>query len=108
VIAAAFGISGLLAGVAAVLYVARTGTLSPTMGFTPVLIGFVATVIGGIGTLWAAAVGGYVLGLMTVALQTYLPEGLAPYRDALLFAGVIALLVLRPQGIAGRADELRV
>lgn len=108
VIASAFAISGLLAGVAAVLYVARTGALTPTMGLTPVLIGFVATVIGGVGTFWASAIGGYVLGAMTVLLQAYLPESLLPYRDAFVFGGVILLLVVRPQGIAGQPDQVRV
>jgi branched-chain amino acid transport system permease protein len=109
VIAVAFALSGLLAAIVAVLLVAQNGTLEPNMGLTPVLIGFVATVIGGLGGLSSAVLGGYLLGLITVCLQTYLPESLRPYRDAMVFGAVIALLALRPQGlIPNRALEERV
>lgn len=99
VIAAAFGISGVFAGVAAVLYVGQTGTLTPTMGLAPVLVAFVAAVMGGMGTLAGSAVGGFALGLLSVMLQTYLPEDLRVYRDAFVFAAVIAVLLVRPQGL---------
>jgi branched-chain amino acid transport system permease protein len=108
IVASAFAVSGGLAGIAALFYVARTGTLTPSMGFGPVLIAFVATVIGGMGRLWAAALGGYILGFLSVGLQAYLPSGLVPYRDAFVFLGVIAILQLRPQGIAGRPESVRV
>ena len=49
VIAVAFALSGLLAGVAAILLVAQSGTVTPTIGAAPVLIAFVATIIGGLG-----------------------------------------------------------
>ena len=69
VIAIAFAISGLLAGAAAVLLVGQTGSLSVTMGLTPVLFGFTAAVIGGLGSLTGAVLGGYLLGGATVVLQ---------------------------------------
>jgi branched-chain amino acid transport system permease protein len=109
VIAAAFAISGLLGAVAAVLLVAQGGTVTPTMGLTPVLIAFVATIIGGMGRLGGAVVGGFVLGTLTVVLQEVLPIGLRPYRDALVYTAVIVVLVFRPQGIIGvRAVEDRL
>lgn len=99
VIGAAFVLSGLFAGVAALLIVAQTGTATPTMGAVPVLIAFVATIIGGLGSLFGAAFGGFLLGALTVLLQVVLPGVLAPYRDALVYVGVLLVLLLRPEGL---------
>jgi branched-chain amino acid transport system permease protein len=99
VIATAFGIGGLLAGVGAVLLVGQTGSVSITMGLAPVLFGFTAAAIGGLGSLPGAVVGGYLLGAATTVLQQVLPYGLAGYRDAFLFAGVFGLMCLRPGGL---------
>lgn len=109
VIAAAFVLSGLLAGISALLLVASTGTVSPTMGLQSVLIGFVATVIGGIGSLVGAALGGFLLGVVTSALQIALPDSARGYRDAFVFGVVILILLARPGGIiATGALEERV
>jgi len=99
VIAAAFAVSGLLAAAVAFALVSQTALVQPTMGSAPVLIGFVATVVGGLGSLPAAGLGGFIVGVLTVALQVVLPENIRPYRDAFVFGLVIALLVLRPQGL---------
>jgi len=64
-----------------------------------VLIGFAAVIIGGMGSLVGAALGGFILGALTIALQATLPLSLRPFRDAFLFAIVILFLLLRPQGI---------
>jgi branched-chain amino acid transport system permease protein len=101
VIAIAFALSGLLAGVVSFLLVAQTDIITPTMGTGPVLVGFVATVIGGMGSLVGAAFGGFILGFMTVAFQAWLPLQLRSFRDAFVFGLVIAILVLRPQGLTG-------
>ena len=99
VIATAFGISGLLAGIGAYLLVAQTGEVSPDLGSNPVLYAFVATVLGGMGSLRGAVLGGYVFGAIFVGLQSYLPLELRSYRDAFAFAAVIAMLLVRPQGL---------
>jgi branched-chain amino acid transport system permease protein len=106
VIAAAFVLSGLLAGAAAVLLVGQTGAVSPTTGLPPLLIGLVAVVIGGLGSLPGAVLGAYILGAVSVALQAGLPVDARPFRDAFLFAVVILILIARPQGILAR--RLRV
>lgn len=109
VIASAFALSGLLAGVAALILVAQTGVVSPTMGLTPVLAAFIATIVGGLGSLTGAVLGGYVLGALTVALQATLPLTYRPYRDAFVFAIVVVVLIMRPQGlISSRAAVERV
>jgi branched-chain amino acid transport system permease protein len=99
VIAAAFAWSGVLAATAAILLVAQVGVASPTMGSNLALVAFVATILGGMGSLVGAVLGGYVLGLLTVLLQTYLPLELRYYRDAFAYAAVIAIFLLRPQGL---------
>lgn len=108
VVATAFGVSGAFAAIAAIFLVARTGTLTPAMGLSPVLTGFVAIVLGGLGRLWAAALGAFVLALLSVMLQAYLPGELAPYRDALVYLGIVVILMVRPHGIAGRPGAVRV
>jgi len=99
VIAGAFAISGVLAAVVALIVVEKTSILTPTMGQTYVLIGFVATVVGGLGSLPAAALGGFVVGFATVGLQAWLPLSLRSYRDAFVFGLVIVILLFRPQGL---------
>lgn len=99
VIATSFAISGVLAAVAAILLVGQTGSLSITMGLTPILFGFTAAAIGGLGHLVGAVVGGYLLGVVATTLQQILPSGLAGYRDAFLFLAVFVLLALKPGGL---------
>ena len=99
VIAVAFGLSGLLASAAAVLYVAQTGGVEPRLGLHLALIGFVATVVGGMGSLPGAVLGGLAVGMVTVFLQVLLPADLRPYREAFVYLAVILILVLRPQGL---------
>ncbi|QDZ01314.1 branched-chain amino acid ABC transporter permease [Nitratireductor mangrovi] len=99
VIAVAFGLSGILASSAAVLYVAQTGVVEPRLGLHLALIGFVATVVGGMGSLPGAVLGGLAVGMVTVFLQVLLPSDLRPFREAFVYLAVIFVLVLRPQGL---------
>jgi branched-chain amino acid transport system permease protein len=109
VIAAAFALSGMLAAFLAFYVVVQSGTISYRMGVDLVLVAFVAAVIGGIGSLTGAALGGLLVGVTSVALQTYLPPDWRPYRDAFLFGLFIAFLIGRPQGlIAPKAHRARV
>lgn len=108
VIAAAFAIGSLLAGVVGLLWSARVGKVDPLMGFNPVLKAFVASVIGGLGSLPGAVIGAYVLGGLEVLLQGLLPPGLTPYRDAFVFVVLIALLLFRPNGILGSTEREKI
>lgn len=109
VIALAFAISGALAAVVGVLLVMQTGQVSPTMGLTPVLVGFVAVVIGGFGRMFGAVLGGMLLGGASSLLGAYLPESLVPFRDAIVFSLPVAILIFKPQGLLGGATgEARV
>jgi len=106
VIALAFAISGMLAGVATVFILARRGGVSPDMGFALVLKAFVACVIGGFGSLAGAAVGGMLLGFIEVGLLVALPQEYGGLKDALTYVIVIAILVYRPEGLLGARREL--
>jgi len=99
IIATAFLLSGILAGLAAMLWVAQRASVDPLMGFTPVLKAFIAAVVGGLGSLPGAVAGGFLLGIIEVLLQATLPAAYAPYRDAIVLSGVIAVLLVRPQGL---------
>jgi branched-chain amino acid transport system permease protein len=104
VIAAAFAVSGALAGVVALFWIGRSASVTPQIGLTPVLVAFVASVIGGMGSLAGAALGGYLLGFVTVALNTLLPQSLLDFRQAFVFGVVILVLLFRPQGLIGSAS----
>lgn len=109
VIALSFAVSGALAAVVGVLLVMQTGQVSPTMGLTPVLVGFVAVVIGGFGRMSGAVIGGLFLGVVSSLLGAYLPAGLVPFRDAIVFSLPVAILIFRPHGLLGSATgEARV
>jgi len=107
VIIAAFAISGLLAGVAGVLWIFQRGAVDPVMGVLPLLKAFIAVVVGGLGSLPGAAVGGLVLGALEVFLRAYLPEWALPFRDAISLSLVIGIFTFYPHGFFGRPDAVR-
>ncbi len=109
VISFAFIISGFLAGVVSIFWVGRSASVDPLIGFTPLLIAFIATVIGGMNSLVGAVAGGYVYGLLFNILSITLPASMISYRDAFMFMIVILFLLLRPEGmIKGNYTEERV
>ena len=108
VIAYAFAIGSLLAGVVGLLWSARVGKVDPLMGFYPVLKAFVATVIGGLGSIPGAILGGYLLGTLEILLQGLLPASLTPFRDAFVFGALIVLLLFRPNGIMGSSEREKI
>lgn len=108
VVATAFAISGLLAGVAGILWVAQRGSVDPLMGFLPVLKAFIAAIIGGLGSLSGAVAGGFLLGFIEVFLQAYLPDSLLSYRDAFTILLVIAVLLFAPQGLLARKTIVKL
>jgi branched-chain amino acid transport system permease protein len=99
VIATAFALSGVLAAAVSCLVVAQTGVIQPRMGLQLVIIAFVGTVIGGLGSLTGAALGGFLVGVTTILLQTLLPPDLRVFREAFVFLAVALVLLFRPQGL---------
>ncbi len=99
VISVAFAMSGVLAAAVAAMHLSQTGSLTPVMGLQLALVGFVSTIVGGMGSLPGAVLGGFFIGIVTVLLQSALPLDLRPYRDAFVFGIVILVLLVRPQGL---------
>ncbi len=99
VISAAFALSGLLAGVAAVLWVSQRASVDPLMGFTPVLKAFIAAILGGLGSLRGAVAGGFVLGFIEVFLAAFLPSAWQEFREPIGLSLVVLILILRPNGL---------
>lgn len=99
VISAAFAVSGLLAGVAAVLWVSQRASVDPLMGFTPVLKAFIAAILGGLGSLRGAVLGGFVLGFIEVFLAAFLPAAWQEFREPIGLTLVVIILVARPNGL---------
>lgn len=104
---AAFGLGGALAAVAGLFWGGKFGQIDPLMGFVPGLKAFVATIIGGVGSVPGAVLGGYILGFAEVAFVGFMPPEHSGYRDAFVFGLLILILLLRPQGLFGREEEQR-
>jgi branched-chain amino acid transport system permease protein len=99
VISSAFVLSGAIAGVVSLFWIGRTASVTPTIGLGPLLIAFVATVIGGMRSLVGAVVGGFVYGMLFSFIGVLLPQTLLNYREAFMFLIVILILLLRPEGL---------
>lgn len=99
IIAVAFAISGLMCGVSAFFQVVQTGEVYPTMGENALLVAFIATALGGLGSVLGAVIGGYILGTLTIFLSAYLPANLDVYTNVFAYLLVIVVLTTRPQGI---------
>jgi branched-chain amino acid transport system permease protein len=99
IIRGAFALSGLLAGVAAVFWLMRSGQAGPSAGLSPMLKGVLAALIGGLGSLTGAVMGGVILGMAEVLLISRLPEGLVGLTDGIVFLLIALLFVFRPQGL---------
>lgn len=99
IVAVTFAITGVLAATVSLLFVTKTGVLDYRMGLPLVLVAFVATVVGGMGSIFGPVLGGFLLGFLSVVFQAALPEELRPLRDAFVFFCVIVILLVRPQGL---------
>lgn len=99
VILIAFAMSGALAALIGLLMVNQTGLVDIRMGAPIMLVAFVATVIGGLGSLLGAVLGGLLIGVVSTLLQAGLPLDARPFRDAFVYLAVIALLLWRHNGL---------
>ncbi|MGH7005045.1 MAG: branched-chain amino acid ABC transporter permease, partial [Alphaproteobacteria bacterium] len=99
IISSAFAISGFLAGVVGLLWIGRIGTVVPGIGLEPLLVAFIATVIGGMRSMTGAVIGGFLLALIDTTLNYTLSQELLKFRDAFTFSLVILILLWRPEGL---------
>ena len=101
IVSGSFIASSVLAGVAGILVAQIGGTIDPAFGFELVLLGFVAAVIGGMGSSVGALVGGIGVGILSKLVGGYVSSAA---EHGIAFAVLVAMLALRPQGLFGRAE----
>ena len=106
VISFTFGLGSALAAVAGIFYAMRSPGIEPLMGIQPGLRAFVAAVLGGIGNLPGAALGGLVLGVLE-SVAGGIPA-ISNYRDGIAFAILILILLFRPAGLLGKLQTEKV
>jgi branched-chain amino acid transport system permease protein len=107
-IMATFAVGSALAAIAGLMWGGKFGQIDPLLGFIPGLKSFVAAVIGGVGSIPGAIIGGFVLGLSEVLFVGLLPPIYSSYRDAFVFATLILILLILPNGILGKKMGERV
>lgn len=100
VIALTFFIGSILAAAAGVMYAIRFGQIHPLMGLIPGIKAFTAAVIGGIGSLPGAVLGGVLLGFIEIYVVSLFPT-LSAYKDVFAFVLLILILLFRPSGLVG-------
>ncbi len=94
-----FAVGSALAGIAAILYTMAYQQVSPTMGVMLGTKAFVAAVLGGIGSIPGAVIGGLIVGFSEVFVAAF---GLSVWQDAVVFLLLILVLVVKPTGLLGR------
>jgi branched-chain amino acid transport system permease protein len=99
-IAFTFAIGSGLAAVGAILWALRYPQIFPFMGMFPGWRAFTAAIIGGIGSIKGAMLGGFLLGLITIMIVAFFPEQ-AGYKDAFVFVLLILVLLYKPKGLFG-------
>jgi branched-chain amino acid transport system permease protein len=107
VIAAAFFVGSALAGAAGVMFGLAFQNISNFIGFDNGLRAFTASVVGGIGSIPGAMLGGLVVGLAESYSTGYIPNG-ATFQDLWVFSLLVVVLLIRPSGLLGRADIKKV
>ncbi len=105
IISFTFGLGSALAGAAGILTSIQQPSIDPLMGILPGLKAFVAAVLGGIGNLPGAVLGGLLIGVIETLVVGYVSP---TYRDAIAFGVLILILLVKPTGLLGRSDREKV
>lgn len=100
-----FAIGSSLAAVAGILYISQYQSLSPTLGALPGIKAFVAAVLGGIGSIPGAMLGGILLGMIESLSKAYISTNLS---DAIVFGVLVIVLLFRPTGLLGKKKFVKV
>ena len=101
-----FAIGSALAALASLFFLLKAPTMTPTFGALPGIKAFTAAVIGGIGSIPGAMVGGLLLGVIECFAQSV--PAIAPYTDAIEFAILIVILLVKPTGLLGKKRREKV
>jgi len=102
-----FGVGSLLAAFGGIMWSFKYPQLNPLMGILPGLKCFIAAVIGGIGSIGGAVLGGFLLGIIEIMTVAFLPT-LSGYRDAFAFVLLIVVLLVKPTGLLGKRQAEKV
>jgi branched-chain amino acid transport system permease protein len=105
VISFTFALGSALAAAAGILWAINYPSIDPLMGILPGLKAFVAAVLGGIGNLPGAALGGIIIGVTETLVSGYISS---TYRDAIAFAVLILILLVKPSGLLGKKEIEKV
>lgn len=105
IVSLAFAIGSALAAVAGILYALYLGSLHPYLGYMAGIKAFSAAVLGGIGNVPGAMIGGILIGLLESLSSVYLHEG---YKDVVAFVVLVAVLLVRPTGLLGARTPEKV
>ena len=100
-----FALGSAMAGAAGVMIGLYYNSIDPLMGLTPGIKAFVAAVVGGIGSVPGASLGGFLIGLLETLVQSI---GLSAYKDAVVYVVLIVILLIRPMGIFGKNVKEKV
>ena len=107
VISITFAIGSILAAIGAIMWGIRYPGITPLLGVMPGLKCFIAAVIGGIGNIKGAVLGGFILGLGEILIVAFFPQ-LSGYRDAFAFIVLIIILFYKPTGLLGEKTTEKV
>lgn len=107
IIALTFGLGSALAAAAGIMWSLRYPQIHPLMGIFPGFKAFIAAVIGGIGSIHGALLGGLMLGFIEIMIVAFMPS-LSGYRDAFAFVLLILILLFKPTGLMGEKLEDKV
>ena len=107
VISITFAIGSILAAIGAIMWGIRYPGITPLLGVMPGLKCFIAAVIGGIGNIKGAVLGGFILGLGEILIVAFFPR-LSGYRDAFAFIVLIIILFYKPTGLLGEKTTEKV
>ena len=105
IISSVYFLGGMLGVIGGVLYSSAYNAVSLGMGFRGTLVAFTAAVIGGIGSLSGALLGGLILGLSENLIGVYISS---TFRDPLMYSLLIVMLLVRPNGILGNTAQAKV
>jgi len=102
-----FMLGSALAAAGGILWAIKFPQINPLMGVMPGLKAFIAAVLGGIGNITGALIGGFLLGIVEIMIVAFFPH-LSGYRDAFAYTILILLLLFRPTGIMGEVQAEKV
>ncbi len=107
VISITFAVGSALAAAGGIMWAVKFPQINPYMGIMPGLKAFIAAVFGGIGNVFGAMLGGFILGMAEILIVAFMPQ-IAGYRDAIAFSLLIIILLFKPTGLLGESMKEKV